>query len=155
MRRHRLDQVKGLADYILSAARRQKRPVAVIAAQGRRARGLCRPGRRHQAARLMVRALRAAGGTPLAGGLWTAAGLLRKAPGPARLILLSDGRGNDEPAPAPAGPRAAGGRLGERAAQAAVRLRRMPVRIAVVDTAPPWLRLGASDGRMLAECLNA
>lgn len=155
MRRHRLDQVKGLADYILSAARRQKRPVAVIAAQGRRARVLCRPGRRHQAARLMVRALRAAGGTPLAGGLWTAAGLLRKAPGPARLILLSDGRGNDEPAPAPAGPRAAGGRLGERAAQAAVRLRRMPVRIAVVDTAPPWLRLGASDGRMLAECLNA
>lgn len=92
--RRRMEAVKAVALGLLADANRGRDEVAVISVRGPRAELLLPPTRDSGEAERVLARLPTGGRTPLAHGLALAAELARTAPGPALVVVVSDGRAN-------------------------------------------------------------
>ncbi|TVP57840.1 MAG: VWA domain-containing protein [Gemmatimonadales bacterium] len=93
----RLGEVKGAVELLLADAYRRREEVALVVFRNREAHIVLPPTRSLTRAKRLLRGLVGGGGTPLARGLETAAGLATEATRSGtrpRIILLSDGRPN-------------------------------------------------------------
>jgi magnesium chelatase subunit D len=131
---HRLAEAKGAVELLLADCYVRRDRVAVVAFRGTKAELLLPPTRSLVRAKRSLAGLPGGGGTPLACGLETAAGLVeavQRRGGTPTIVLLTDGRANVARDGAPNRARAEADAMA-----AARRLRSSRVAALLVDTAP-------------------